>query len=152
MVVRLMQVGMITGERVSLDSSIIWGWFKDCRYANGPSQGNRRCRHHRAGDRDASWTWDRHREMFVYGYTVHIAIDSLSGLPMMLKVTKAGYGDGRAVPWFVGMVTMGLCLHAKKFMAGAGYDAPSLGVPLLTDRVLLSGARLSASIRFRVSR
>ena len=27
MVVRLMQAGIITGEKISLDSSIIWAWF-----------------------------------------------------------------------------------------------------------------------------
>jgi hypothetical protein len=122
MVVRLMQAGVITGEKVSLDSSIIWAWFKDCKFANRPNHDNRRCRHHRARDKDASWTWDQHREKYVFGYKIHIAIDSLSGLPMMLTVTKAGYGDGRTVPWFVKMITKRLCLHVKKFMADAGYD------------------------------
>ena len=122
MVVRLMQAGIITGEKVSLDSSIIWTWFKDCKYANKPNHDNRRCRHHRARDKDASWTWDHHREKYVFGFKVHIAIDSLSGLPMMLTVTKAGYGDGRTVPWFVRMITKRLCLHVEKFMADAGYD------------------------------
>ena len=122
MVVRLVQSGVITGEKVSLDSPIIWAWFKDCKYANKPSHDNKRCRHHRGRDKDASWTWDHHREMFVFGYKVHIAIDSLSGLPVMLTVTKAGYGDGRTAPWFVRMITKRLCLHVKKFMADAGYD------------------------------
>jgi IS5 family transposase len=122
MVVRLMQAGVITGETISLDSSVIWAWFKDCKFANRPNHDNRRCRHHRARDRDASWTWDQHREKYVFGYKIHIAIDSLSGLPMMLTVTKAGYGDGRTVPWFVKMITKRLGLHVKKFMADAGYD------------------------------
>ena len=122
MVVRLMQAGIITGEKVSLDSSIIWAWFKDCKYANKPSHDNRRCRHHRTRDKDASWTWDHHRERYVFGYKVHIAIDSLSGLPIMLTVTKAGYGDSRTVPWFVRMITKRLRLQVKKFMADAGYD------------------------------
>ena len=122
MVVRLMQAGVIKGERVSLDSSIIWAWFKDCRFANKPNHDNRRCRRHKKRDRDASWTWDKHREKFVFGYRVHLAIDSLSGLPIMLTVTKAGYGDGRTVPWFVKMISKRLRLSVKKFMADAGYD------------------------------
>jgi IS5 family transposase len=121
MVVRLVQAGVITGEKVSLNSSVIWAWFKDCPSANKPDHNDRRCRKHRR-DKDASWTWDHHREMFVFGYKVHIAIDSLSGLPMMLTVTKAGYGDGRTVPWFVRMITKRLCLNVEKFMADAGYD------------------------------
>ena len=56
MVVRLMQAGIITGGKVSLDSSIIWAWFKDCKRANRPNHDNRRCRHHRRRDKDASWT------------------------------------------------------------------------------------------------
>jgi hypothetical protein len=103
MVVRLMKMGIIKGEKVSLDSSIIWAWFKDCKLANKPSHNNRRCRKHRRRDRDASWTWDHHRERFVFGYKVHVAMDSLTGLPVMLTVTKAGYGDGRTVGWFVRM-------------------------------------------------
>jgi IS5 family transposase len=122
MVVRLMQAGLIKGEKVSLDSSIIWAWFKDCKFANAPNHDNRKCKRHRRRDKDASWTWDNHREKFVFGYRVHIAIDSLSGLPIMLTVTKAGYGDGRTVPWFVKMISKRLCLQVKKFMADAGYD------------------------------
>ena len=66
---------------------------------------------------------DRHRETFVFGYKVHIAIDSLSGLPIMLTVTKAGYGDGQTV-YLVREddISKRLCLHVKKFMADAGYD------------------------------
>jgi hypothetical protein len=60
--------------------------------------------------------------MYVFGYKVHIAIDSLSGLPVMLTVTKAGYGDGRTVPWFVRMISKRLGLHVKKLTADAGYD------------------------------
>jgi IS5 family transposase len=122
MVVRLIQMGIIKGEKVSLDSSIIWAWFKDCKSANRPNHDNKRCRHHRSRDKDASWTWNHHREMYVFGFKVHIAIDSLSGLPMMLTVTKAGNGDGRTVPWFVKMISKRLCLQVKKFVADAGYD------------------------------
>ena len=101
MVVRLIKMGIIKGEKVSLDCSIIWAWFKDCPSVNKPNHRNRRCRKHRRRDKDASWTWDHHRERFVFGYKVHIAIDSLSGLPIMLTVTKAGFGENRTVASFV---------------------------------------------------
>jgi Transposase DDE domain len=55
-------------------------------------------------------------------YKVHIAIDSLTGLPIMLTVTKAGYGDGRMLGWFLRMIAKRLCLRVKKFIADAGYD------------------------------
>ena len=74
---------------------------------------------------DASWTWDNHhRERFVFGYKIHIAIDSLSGLPIMLTVTKAGYGESsRTVGWFAGMMLLKLgVVGVKRFLADAGYD------------------------------
>jgi len=121
MVIELMKLGIIKGDKVSLDCSIIWAWFKDCKYANSPRHNNRRCKRHRSRDRDASWTWDDHREQYVYGYKVHIMTDSASGLPIMLTVTKAGYGENRTVPWFVRMIIR-LGLNVKKFIADAGYD------------------------------
>jgi len=122
MVIELMKLGIIKGEKVSLDCSIIWSWFKDCRYANSPKHNDRKCKKHRRRDRDASWTWDSHREEYVYGYKVHMAIDSVSGLPVMLTVTKAGYGENRTVRWFVKMIIR-LRLNVKKFIADAGYDS-----------------------------
>lgn len=121
MVVQLIRMGIITGEKVSLDCSIIWAWFKDCKFGNKPNHDNRKCRKHRRRDRDASWTWDHHRERFIFGYKVHIAIDSLSGLPIMLTVTKAGYGENKTVAWFIRML-LKLSIRVKKFLADAGYD------------------------------
>jgi transposase len=122
MIVRLIRMGVIKGEKVSLDCSIVWAWFKDCPSANKPNHKNRGCKKHRRRDRDASWTWDHHRERYVFGYKVHIAIDSLSGLPIiMLTVTKAGFGEDRTVAWFVRML-LRLSIPVKKFLADAGYD------------------------------
>lgn len=59
---------------------------------------------------------------FVYGYKVHIMIDSASGLPMMLTVTTAAYGENRTVSWFVRMVVLQLSGRVSKFLADAGYD------------------------------
>ena len=75
-VIRLINLGIIKGEKVSLDCSIIWAWFKDCRWSNNPRHDKKECRRKRSRDRDASWTWDNHREKYVYGYKVHVVIDS----------------------------------------------------------------------------
>ncbi len=122
MVVELIRKKVITGKKVSLDCSIIWAWFKDCKFASNPKHNNRKCRKHRHRDKDASWEWDHHREKYVYGYKVHIAVDSLSGLPVMLTVTKAGYGENRTVRWFVKMF-LRISLHVEKFLADSAYDA-----------------------------
>ncbi|MEM3098337.1 MAG: hypothetical protein QXU32_06435, partial [Nitrososphaerales archaeon] len=63
-VIELMRMGIIKGDKVSLDCSTIWAWFKDCKYANSPKHNNRKCKRHRSRDRDASWTYDNHREQF----------------------------------------------------------------------------------------
>lgn len=122
-VIQLINLGIIKGEKVSLDCSIIWAWFKDCRWSNNPRHDKKECRRNRSRDRDASWTWDHHREKYVYGYKVHVVIDSDSGLPVMLTITKAGYGENRTVSWFIKMVLLNLPLiKIRKFLADAGYD------------------------------
>ncbi|MEM3099325.1 MAG: hypothetical protein QXU32_11530 [Nitrososphaerales archaeon] len=62
------------------------GMVKDCKWSNSPKHNNRKCRRHKSRDRDASWVWDHHREQYVYGYKVHLMMDSASGLPVMLTV------------------------------------------------------------------
>ncbi|HIK11070.1 transposase [Nitrososphaera sp.] len=122
MVVQLIQLGIIKGDKVSLDCSIIWAWFKDCKWSNSPRHDKKKCRRNKSRDKDASWTWDSHREKFVYGYKVHIMIDSASGLPVMITVTTAAYGENRTVSWFVRMV-LRLGVSVSKFLADAGYDS-----------------------------
>ena len=122
MVVELMRVKVIKGGKMSLDCSIIRAWFYDCKHARSPKHSSRKCRHHRHRDKDASWEWDHTREKYVYGYKVHIAIDSLSGLPIMLTVTKAGYGENRTVRWFVKML-LKISIRIEKFLADGAYDA-----------------------------
>jgi hypothetical protein len=55
-------------------------------------------------------------------YKVHIAIDSLSLLPIMLTVTKAGYGENRTVRWFVKMF-LKISFSVEKFLGDGAYDA-----------------------------
>lgn len=121
-VVQLIRMGLIKGEKVSLDCSIIWAWFKDCSSANRPDHDNRRCRRHRRRDKDASWTKDHHRDRYVFGYKVHLLIDSATGLPIMLEVTKAGYGENRTVAWFIGMI-LKIQIQVRQFLADAAYDS-----------------------------
>ncbi len=120
-VIQLIQLGIIKGDKVSLDCSIIWAWFKDCKWSNSPEHDRKECKRNRSRDKDASWTWDSHREKFVYGYKVHIMIDSASGLPMMLTVTTAAYGENRTVSWFIKMV-LKLPIRVSMFLADSGYD------------------------------
>jgi transposase len=120
MVVDLMRAGIIAGGSVSLDATLISGWFKDCRIRKSEEH-LKRCRHEKTKDRDASWGYDHHRDTYIYGYKVHILLDSQTALPIMLTVTAAGYGENRTVAWFVSM-TLKLGIHVKKFFADMGYD------------------------------
>jgi hypothetical protein len=125
MVVELMRMRVIKSreERCRWTArSFIRAWFYDCKHANSPKHNNRKCKKHRHRDRDASWEWDHTREKYVFGYKVHIAIDSLSGLPIMLTVTKAGFGENKTVRWFVKMF-LKISLHVEKFLADGAYDA-----------------------------
>ena len=121
MVVRLMQRGVIRARSVSLDATIISAWFKDCRVRKD-EQHLKRCRREVSKDRDAPWGYDHHRDRYVYGYKVHVLLDSETALPVMLTVTAAGYGESRAVPWFVSMLLM-LGVRVRKFFADMGYDS-----------------------------
>jgi hypothetical protein len=120
MVVRLMRQGIIEGKSVSLDATIISAWFKDCRIRKSEEH-LKRCRHEKSKDRDASWGYDHHNDRYVYGYKVHILLDSATALPIALTITGAGYGENRTVAWFVTMV-LKLGIEVKKFLADAGYD------------------------------
>jgi transposase len=120
MVVRLMQKGVIKGTSVSLDATMISAWFKDCRVRKDERH-LKVCRHEKSKDRDASWGYDHHRDRYVYGYKVHVLLDSQTALPLTLTVTAAGYGESRTMAWFV-TTMLKLGIHVKKFFADMGYD------------------------------
>jgi hypothetical protein len=117
----LVGAGIVTGEKVSLDASIIQAWFRDCQSANNPDHKYRRCRRHSYRDRDALWTWDHHNRLYVFGYKVHVLIDCFTGLPLALKVTKGEFGESRTVRYFVDAAAK-LQLRVGMFLADAGYD------------------------------
>ena len=118
---RLVSAGIITGEKVRLDASIIQAWFRDCQSANSPKHKYRRCRRHRHRDRRASWTWDHHKRIYVFGFKVHVLMDCLTGLPIALKVTKGGFGESRTDRYFVDAAAK-LSLRVDMFPADSGYD------------------------------
>jgi hypothetical protein len=49
-VIQLINLGIIKGEKVSLDCSIIWAWFKGCRWSNNPRHDKKECRRHTGGE------------------------------------------------------------------------------------------------------
>lgn len=60
--------------------------------------------------------------MYIYGYKVHVLLDSESALPLAVTITAAGYGENLTVPWFVSML-LALGARVRKFFADMGYDS-----------------------------
>jgi transposase len=44
-------------------------------------------------DKQAGWGWDHIEEMYVYGYKIHVIVDTKTELPITLNVTKANVHD-----------------------------------------------------------
>lgn len=44
-------------------------------------------------DKEAGWGWDHIEEEFVYGYKIHVIVDTKTELPLSLNVTKANVHD-----------------------------------------------------------
>jgi len=89
MVVELMQTGIIRAKSVSLDAKIISAWFKGCRNRKDERRLKRR-RHEKSEGRDASRGYDHHRDRYVYGYKVHVLLESETALPVMLFMKEYG--------------------------------------------------------------
>jgi IS5 family transposase len=121
MVVRLMRQGIIKGRSVSLNATMISAWFKDDR-TKKDERHLKVCRHEKSKDRDASWGYDHQRAKYVYGYKVHVLLDSQTALPISLTITAAGFGENRTTAWFVAMLPK-LGVKVEKFFADAGYDS-----------------------------
>ena len=115
LVVQMIEKGIIKGNILSVDATIIEAWFKD---KDKGKNGKRR----RSRDRDASLGYDSYREMYVYGYKIHVVIDVETGLPICICVTKAGYGESRTLRPFVGIIQRRYPIDVEKFLADSGYD------------------------------
>lgn len=114
-VIQMMQRGIIKGERISIDATIISAWFKDRNGKKGKLKKSR--------DRDASIGYDSYREMYVFGYKIHILLDVDTCLPIGVTVTKAGYGESRTLIPFVQLVKERYnCMNVREFYGDSGYD------------------------------
>jgi len=115
LVIQMIEKGIITGDTLSVDATIIEAWFKDKdKGKNGKVRKSR--------DRDASLGYDSYREIYVYGYKIHVVIDVKTGLPICICVTKAGYGESRTLRRFVEHIHQRYHIDVEKFLADSGYD------------------------------
>lgn len=115
LVIQMIDKGIITGDVLSVDATIIEAWFKDKdKGKNGKIRKSR--------GRDASCGYDSYREIYVYGYKIHVVIDVNTGLPICIGVTKAGYGESRTLRPFVEHIHQRFRIDVEKFFADSGYD------------------------------
>jgi hypothetical protein len=116
MTAQTMERGIIKGNGISVDATIISAWFKEKKDKNGELKKSR--------DKDAGWGYDSYRDMWIYGYKIHILLDVGTGLPIALKVTRANYGENRELSPFVNLIhdryTM---INVKDFFADSAYDS-----------------------------
>jgi len=97
MVAQMMKKGIIKPNRLSIDATIISALFKDKNGKKGKLKKSR--------DKDAGKSFDSYRDIWVYGYKVHIMLDTDTALPIGIIVTKANYGENRTVKPFVDLLT-----------------------------------------------
>lgn len=114
-VIHMIEKGIIKGNILSVDATIIEAWFKDKdKGKNGKVRKSR--------DRDASLGYDSYREIYVYGYKIHVVIDVKTGLPICICVTKAGYGESQTLRPFVKHIAHRYPIKVEKFLGDGGYD------------------------------
>jgi len=113
-VIQMMDKGMIKGRTLSIDASIIDAWFRDRNGKKGKLKKSR--------DMDASLGYDSYRDIFVYGYKIHVVIDVDTCLPICVSVTKAGYGESRTLRPFVDIIHDRYPIKVEKWLADSGYD------------------------------
>lgn len=98
--------GLITGEKIAVDGTI----FKAYRNT----------------DRDAKLGYCASKEMFIFGYKAHIAVDIDSELPVGLVLTSANKNECK---WFFQVmksIHKNFSFHIKKVIADAGYDSAAI--------------------------
>jgi len=97
MVAQMMKKGIIKPNRLSIDATIISALFKDKNGKKGKLK--------RSRDKDAGKGFDSYRNIWVYGYKIHIMLDTDTALPIGIIITKANYGENRTVKPFVDLLT-----------------------------------------------
>jgi transposase len=87
-------------------------------------------------DKQASWGWDHIKKDYVYGYKIHVIVDTKTELPLALFFTKANVHDSQA---FTSLYTKVKSYNSRfrivSFLADKGYDSTKIRQTLLNDDV-----------------
>lgn len=87
-------------------------------------------------DKQAGWGWDHIKKAYVYGYKIHVIVDTKTELPIALYFTKANVHDSKAfTPLYHQVKSYDTRFHIVCFLADKGYDSSRIRKTLLNDEV-----------------
>ncbi len=87
-------------------------------------------------DTQASWGWDHIKECYVYGYKIHVIVDTKTELPLALYFTKGNVHDSQAFsPLYNQVKSYDSRFRIMSFLADKGYDSSKIRQALLGDKV-----------------
>ena len=124
----LVDRGVIKGKHLSIDATIIKAWVKQA-----VKRSERKRKRRKYNDPDAAWGYCASKEIFIYGYKVHILIDVDTVLPIGILVTPANGDEGKQFSNVVKIVLDRFDFDVKKFFADAGYDYNWIRKMIITE-------------------
>ena len=87
-------------------------------------------------DKEAGWGWDHIQERFVYGYKIHVIVDTHTELPVTLSITKAGVHDSTQFPVLYSKIKSYNTRFPTWFYTGdRAFDSSSIRKTLFRDSV-----------------
>ena len=87
-------------------------------------------------DKQAGWGWDHINEFYVYGYKIHVIVDTKTELPLAFFFTKANVHDSQAfTPLYTQVKSYDTQFRIMSFLADKGYDSSKIRQVLLSDKV-----------------
>ena len=87
-------------------------------------------------DNECNWGWDHIKERYVYGYKIHVIVDTRTELPVALSITKASAHDSTQFQKLYEDMNSYDTRHLPRFFTGdKAYDSSSIRKILLADNV-----------------
>jgi len=87
-------------------------------------------------DKQAGWGWDHIKEEYVYGYKIHVIVDTYTELPVTLSVTKANVHDSKEFTrLYQNIKNYKTRFPTRFYTADKAYDSSKIRKTLFSDNV-----------------
>lgn len=87
-------------------------------------------------DPEAGWGWDHIKEKYVYGYKIHVTVDTHTELPVTLSITKAGVHDSKELTsLYQNIKKYNNRFPTRFYTADKAFDSSNIRKTLLKDDV-----------------